>query len=62
MSRETPRRRRAARTEDIVTASPGSVETSFGSRLLNVDRSSQRGVVSETEKQEGRFVVDHSSI
>jgi len=47
---------------DIVAASPGSVETSFGSRFLNVDRSSQRGVVSETEKQEGRFVVDHSSI
>jgi len=30
---------------DIVAASPGSVETSFGSGFLTVDRSSQRGAV-----------------
>jgi hypothetical protein len=30
---------------DIVAASLGSVETSFGSGFLKVDRSSQRGAV-----------------
>jgi hypothetical protein len=62
MSRETPPRRRAARTRDILAASLASGRDELWIPLLNVDRSSQRGAVSETEKREGRFVVDHSSI